>query len=80
MRDPAADGTNEDGTNEYEASVENGPPDLHRQVDTEDFVFSEREALSTRPIAPPARKRFPADAYQDSSQSRIRWISRPTRD
>jgi hypothetical protein len=49
MQEPAAD-----CTNEYDASVETRPPDLHRPVDTEDFVFAEREALSTRPIAPPA--------------------------
>ena len=38
--------------------------DLHRQVDTQGFVFAEREALSTRAVAPPRRKRLPADAYR----------------
>jgi hypothetical protein len=56
------------------------PPDLHRQVDTQDFVFAEGEALSTRAVAPPPRKRLPAYAYQNSSQSRIHRINRQARD
>ena len=48
-----------------------------RQVDTQDFVLAETEALSTRRVAPAARKRSPTDAYQNSSQSRIDWINRP---
>ena len=60
-------------TEHYEgcAKLKNGPRDLHRQVDNQGFVFAEREALSTRAVAPPRRKRLPADAYENSSQSRI---------
>jgi hypothetical protein len=65
----------------YEGSrrIKNGSRDLHRQVDTQGFVFPEKEALSTRAVAPPRRKRLPADAYQNTSQSRIHRINRETR-
>jgi hypothetical protein len=56
-----------------------GHPDFHRQVDTKDFVFAEGEALSTRAVAPPYQKRLPANADQNSSQSRIHRINRTAR-
>jgi hypothetical protein len=40
------------------AKIENGAPDLHREVDTQDLVFAEVEALSTRAVAPPPGKHF----------------------
>jgi hypothetical protein len=70
----------EAGRYENDARIENGGPDFHWQVDTQGFVFAEREALSARAVAPPTRKRFAADAYQNSSQSRIHRINRQARD
>jgi hypothetical protein len=70
----------EAGRYENAARIENGGPDFHRQVDTQGFVFAEREALSARAVAPPTRKRLPTDAYQNSSQSRIDRINRQARD
>ena len=64
---------------EVTARIENGDADLHRQVDTESFVFAEREALSTRAAAPPPRKRLTAHANENSAQSRIDRISRQAR-
>jgi len=58
----------------YAAKVEKVPSDFHRQVDTEDFAFVEREVVSARAIAPPTGKRVSAHAYQNASQSRIRRI------
>ena len=58
------------------ARIENGSVDLYREVDTQDFVFFETEALSTRAVAPPPGKHFATDAYQNSSQSRIHGINR----
>jgi NAD(P)-dependent dehydrogenase (short-subunit alcohol dehydrogenase family) len=60
--------------------IEYGGFDLHWQVDTKGFVFAEREALSARAVAPPHRERLPANADQNSSQSRIHWINYPARD
>jgi hypothetical protein len=51
-------------------------PDLHRDVDAQDFVFATTEALSTWAVAPPPGKHFATDAYQNSSQSRIHGINR----
>ena len=65
---------------EEDASIENGPPDLHRQVDTQGSVFAESEGLSTRAVTPPSRKRLPANAYQNPSQSRIHRINHQARD
>jgi hypothetical protein len=70
----------ETGHYEDSARIKNGPRDLHRQVDTKGFAFAEREALSTRAVAPPRRKRLPADAYENSSQSRIHRTNRQARD
>jgi hypothetical protein len=64
----------------HDAKVENVLSDFHRQVDTQDFVFVEREVLSARAIAPPTGKRVSAHAYQNASQSRIRWFGRQTGD
>jgi len=61
---------------EHDATIESRRPDLHRQVDTPDFVFAERETLSTWTVAPPPRKRLAAHPYQNSSQSRIFRINR----
>jgi hypothetical protein len=60
--------------------IENGSPDLHRQVDTQDFVFAEGTALPTREVAPSPRECLPAHAHQDASQSRIHGINRPACD
>lgn len=57
----------EAGRDEDDARIENVLT-FYRQVDAEDFVFAERESLSTRGIAPPRRKRFPANAHQNSAQ------------
>ena len=65
---------------EEDARIENGSPDLPRQVDTEGSVFAEREALSARAVASPYRKLLPAYAYQNSSRSRIHRINRQARD
>jgi hypothetical protein len=62
------------------ARIENALPDLYRQMDPQDFVFAERAASSTRGVAPPPRKRLAADAYQNSSQSRIHGIDLEARD
>jgi len=70
----------EAGRYESDARIENGGRDFHRQVDTQGFVFAEREALSTRAVAPPRRQRFPADAYENSSKSRIHRINRQAGD
>ena len=51
-------------------------PDLHREVDTQDFVFAETQALSTRAVAPSPGKHFSTHAYQNSPQSRIHRINR----
>src|SRR5580704_17434448 len=59
------------------ARIENGSPDLHRQVDTQDFVFAEGTALPTREVSPSPRECLPAHAHQDASQSRIHGINRP---
>lgn len=50
---------------------QSGLPDLHRPVDTQDFVFTERKALPTRALAPPPGEHFSTDAYHNSSQSGI---------
>jgi hypothetical protein len=65
---------------EDSARNENGGFDLHRQVDTEGFVFAEREALSTRTVAATRRKHLPANADPNSSESRIHRTNRPARD
>jgi hypothetical protein len=64
----------------YGTKVENVPSDFHRQVDTQDFVFVEREVLSARAIAPPDGKRVSAHAYQNASQSRVRGFGRQAGD
>jgi hypothetical protein len=58
------------------ARIENGAAHLNREADTQDFVFFETEALSTRAVAPPPGEHFSTDAYQNSSQSRIHRINR----
>jgi hypothetical protein len=60
--------------------IEDGSPDLHRQMDTQDFVFAEGAALSTRAVASAPRECLPANAYQDASQSRIHGVNRPACD
>jgi hypothetical protein len=61
--------------NEYDTRIKNDVVHLYRQMDTQDFVFAYREALSTRGVAPPARKCLSANAYQNTSRSRIHRIS-----
>ena len=67
-------------SHEDDERIENGSPDFHRQVDAQGFVFAEREALPTRAVAPATRKRLAADAYKNSSQSRIDRTNRQARD
>jgi hypothetical protein len=45
--------------------------DLHRQVDAKGFVFASREAASTWGVAPSSPRGLTADAFQNSTQSRI---------
>ena len=71
---PAEKLSHKAGCYEDNTRIENRLPALHRPVDTQDFVFVEREALSTRAVGPPHRKRLPADASQNSSQSRIQGL------
>src|SRR5438128_6571842 len=54
--------------------------DLHRQVDAQGFVLAETAAVSARSATPPIGKHFTTNAYQNPSQSRIRWLNRPERD
>jgi len=65
---------------EYAAKSEDVALHFHRQVDTQDFVFVEREGGSARAITPPTGKRVSAHAYQNASQSRIRRIGRQAGD
>jgi hypothetical protein len=64
----------------YDTRIKNGLVHLHRQMDTQDFVFVKRQALSPWAVAPPARKRVAAHADQNSPQSRIRGFNRQARD
>jgi hypothetical protein len=73
-------GTVSTGGLEDAARIENALPGLYRQVDPQDFVFAERASSSTRGVAAPPRKRLAADAYQNSSQSRIHGIDLETCD
>lgn len=66
--------------NEVNSGLETGSPGLHRQVDAQDFVFAEREAVSPWSVAPPSRLRLPAHADQNSSHSGIHRINRQTGD
>src|SRR5690348_4146558 len=61
----------------YNTRNKNSDVALHRQMDPEDPVLAERETSSTRGVAPSAWKCVAADAYQNSSQPRIRRIDRP---
>jgi hypothetical protein len=61
---------------EYDTRIKNGLVHLHRQMDTQGFVFAKRQALSPWAVAPPARKRVAAHADQNSPQSRIRRFNR----
>lgn len=56
--------------------TQNGLVHLHRQMDTQDFVFVKTQTLSPWTVAPPARKRVTAHADQNSPQSRIRGFNR----
>src|SRR5215469_12118795 len=69
----------EAGRYEDDARIENDRRAFHRQVDTQDLVFAETEAVSARAVATPAWKRLPAYADQNSSQSRIQRIDRQAR-
>lgn len=51
------------GNYEDDTRTEDDETDLHRQVDPEDFVFAEREVLSTRRVATPAPGSLTANAY-----------------
>jgi hypothetical protein len=56
--------------------IETDAADLHRQVDAQDSVFTERQTLSTRAVAPPPRQRLPEDADPNPSQSGIHGLDR----
>jgi 23S rRNA U2552 (ribose-2'-O)-methylase RlmE/FtsJ len=60
---------------EYDARTKNGLVHLHRQMDTQDFVFAKRQALSPWAVAPPAWERVAAHADQNSPESRIRGFN-----
>src|SRR5882672_3709723 len=77
---PTEKASQEARRHEDSTRFENGSPDLHRQVDTQDFVFAEGKALPTRAVATSTRKGLSAHAYQDASQSRIHGINRPACD
>ena len=64
----------------YDNRTKTGLVDLHRQMDTQDFVFAERQAPSPWAVAPPAWERIAAHADQNSPQSRIRGFNRQTCD
>jgi len=64
---------------EHDATIESRRADLHRQVDTQDFVFAERKILSTRTVASSPGNGLAAHAYQNSSQSRSHRINRQAR-
>ena len=72
---PTENFSREARSHEHAARIKNGA-DLYREMDTQDFVFSEAQVLSARSVAPPPGEHFPADAHQNSSQSRIHRISR----
>jgi hypothetical protein len=65
---------------EHDTNIKQSSVDLHRQMDTEDFVFATGEALSSRAVAPASRRRVAEDADEDSAQSGIDGISDETRD
>jgi hypothetical protein len=52
-----------DGTNE------NALPDLYRQMDPKDLIFTETEASPARRIEAPPGKCFSANAHENPSQS-----------
>lgn len=68
------------GNYEHNKGIESHEADLHRQVDAKGFVFASRKALSTWGVAPPPQRGLTADAYQNSTQSRIFRIDREERD
>jgi hypothetical protein len=61
---------------EFDGKTKNGVVYLHRQVDTQDFVFAEKPAVSPWAVAPRVGERIAAHADQNPSQSRIRGPSR----
>jgi hypothetical protein len=56
--------------------TEDSATDLHRQMDTEDFVFAEREALSAWAVAASPGKSLPEDADSNPTESRINGLNR----
>ena len=60
----------------YEDSpgIEGGSANLHRQMDSEDSVFSKREALPSWAVEAPRRNGLSAHADQNSSQIRVNRI------
>ena len=69
-----------EGRHEYDSGIKDGLVDLHRQMDTQDFVFAKRQTSSPWAVAPPARASVAAYADQNSPQSRIRGFNRETCD
>jgi hypothetical protein len=65
---PTEKASREARCHEDNTRIEDGSPDLHRQVDTRDFVFAQGTALPTRAVAPAPRECLPANAYPDASQ------------
>jgi HxlR-like helix-turn-helix len=53
---PTEKASREARRHEDNTRIEDGSPDLHRQMDTQDFVFAEGAALSTRAVAPAPRE------------------------
>ena len=64
----------------YEGHTRSGTADFHREVDTQDHFFVEREALPAWAVATPPRNGFTANAYQNSAQPRIHRVDRAARD
>src|SRR5215467_4963337 len=69
--------SNQAGNYENNTGIENDEADFHWQMDAKGFVFASGKTLSTHGVAPSSPRGLPAGAYQKSSQSRIRRLSRP---
>lgn len=52
---------------EFGTRIKNSFTALHRQVDTQDFVFTERETIPARAVTSPPRNGLSANANQVSS-------------
>ena len=54
---------------EGKPGIEDGATDLHRQMDAQDFIFTERETLSARAIAASRGKGLSEDADSNFTES-----------